>query len=233
MGWLFEENLAWLVVAAVLGAVVTVGLALVRVRTAEPARPQAAEDETVVEPEPAPEPEPEPEPAPEPEVLVDGGPAGAAEPLADGSAPSQHFSIKGNKGSMKYHTAASPYYRRVRADWWFDSEDAARSAGFRRWDEKPPADDAPAAPPLPAEDATPFEAPDPTRPTDPVHPYGDGSAAPLEGGRAPGPEFTVKASSRSRTFHTPESPWFARIRAEVWFDSEESARAAGFARWDD
>ena len=34
-------------------------------------------------------------------------------------------------------------------------------------------------------------------------------------------------------FHTPESPYYGRTRAEVWFDSEASARAAGFTRGDE
>ena len=30
-------------------------------------------------------------------------------------------------------------------------------------------------------------------------------------------------------FHTPESPYYTRTVAEVWFDSVEAAQAAGFA----
>ena len=33
-------------------------------------------------------------------------------------------------------------------------------------------------------------------------------------------------------FHTIDSPWYRRTKAEVWFDTEDSALAAGFARWD-
>ena len=29
-------------------------------------------------------------------------------------------------------------------------------------------------------------------------------------------------------FHTPDSPWYKRTKAEVWFRDEESATAAGF-----
>ena len=29
-------------------------------------------------------------------------------------------------------------------------------------------------------------------------------------------------------FHTPQSQWYKRTRAEVWFRDEESAMAAGF-----
>ena len=36
----------------------------------------------------------------------------------------------------------------------------------------------------------------------------------------------------SMLFHTPESPSYDAVRAEVWFESEEAARTAGFAHWD-
>jgi hypothetical protein len=63
--------------------------------------------------------------------------------------------------------------------------------------------------------------------------FGPGSAQPLPDGSTPSPAFTIKANATSMLFHTPESPYYGRTRAEVWFDSEASARAAGFARWDD
>ncbi|RYJ06695.1 MAG: 50S ribosomal protein L4, partial [Actinomycetales bacterium] len=31
-------------------------------------------------------------------------------------------------------------------------------------------------------------------------------------------------------FHTPDSPWYDQTVAEVWFDTEESAQAAGFEK---
>lgn len=62
-------------------------------------------------------------------------------------------------------------------------------------------------------------------------PYGPGSALPGEDGA--GPEgWQVKGNSGSMLFHTPESPGFDNTRAEVWFESEEAARDAGFAHWD-
>jgi len=63
--------------------------------------------------------------------------------------------------------------------------------------------------------------------------FGPGSAAPLADGSAPDASYTIKGIVQSMLFHTPESPYFGRARAEVWFDSEETARAAGFARWDE
>ncbi|MCY7343866.1 MAG: hypothetical protein LH603_19050, partial [Pseudonocardia sp.] len=69
-----------------------------------------------------------------------GGPAGApgpwpgsALPAPDGSAPTEAFTIKGNAGSMLYHTPASPYYSRIRAEAWFSSTEDAEAAGFIAW----------------------------------------------------------------------------------------------------
>jgi hypothetical protein len=57
--------------------------------------------------------------------------------------------------------------------------------------------------------------------------YGQGSARP--GPRGQGPEgWTIKGNSSSMIFHTPESPWYKRTKAEVWFRDEEAATAAGF-----
>jgi hypothetical protein len=57
--------------------------------------------------------------------------------------------------------------------------------------------------------------------------FGEGSARP--GPRGQGPEgWTVKGNSSSMLFHTPDSPWYRRTKAEVWFRDEESAAAAGF-----
>jgi small subunit ribosomal protein S2 len=57
-------------------------------------------------------------------------------------------------------------------------------------------------------------------------PRGPGSHAPLESGEAP-EGFTIKGASSGK-YHTPDSPWYAKTVAEVWFDTVESAEAAGF-----
>jgi hypothetical protein len=44
--------------------------------------------------------------------------------------------IKGNASSMLYHTPASPSYKRLKAEVWFQTEEEARAAGYRRWDHK-------------------------------------------------------------------------------------------------
>jgi large subunit ribosomal protein L17 len=53
-----------------------------------------------------------------------------AEPLEDGSAPSEEFTIKGNKDSGKYHTPDSQWFDQTVAEVWFKTEEAAENAGF-------------------------------------------------------------------------------------------------------
>ena len=53
-----------------------------------------------------------------------------AEALEDGSAPSEEFTIKGNKDSGKYHTTDSQWYDQTIAEVWFTTEEAAENAGF-------------------------------------------------------------------------------------------------------
>lgn len=60
---------------------------------------------------------------------------GSVEPAEDGSGP-EGWEIKGNTGSMLFHTADSPSYDAVRAEVWFDSEESARNAGFAHWDRR-------------------------------------------------------------------------------------------------
>ena len=59
-------------------------------------------------------------------------------------------------------------------------------------------------------------------------PFGEGSAAPLADGSAP-EGFDIKGNQGSMKFHTPDSPWYGRTKAEVWFDTKANAEAAGFA----
>ena len=53
-----------------------------------------------------------------------------AEALEDGAAPSEEFTIKGNKDSGKYHTPDSQWYDQTIAEVWFKTEEAAENAGF-------------------------------------------------------------------------------------------------------
>ena len=54
---------------------------------------------------------------------------GSAKPLESGEAP-EGFSIKGNKGSMKFHVPGSRWYAGTRAEVWFATKADAEAAGF-------------------------------------------------------------------------------------------------------
>ncbi len=47
-----------------------------------------------------------------------------------GPNPPEGFDIKGNEGSMLFHTPKSPWYKRTAAEVWFNSPEAAERAGF-------------------------------------------------------------------------------------------------------
>jgi hypothetical protein len=53
------------------------------------------------------------------------------QPPATKSAPTDGV-IKGNQSGI-YHTPDSPNYKRCKAEFFFDTEEEAQAAGFRRW----------------------------------------------------------------------------------------------------
>lgn len=55
-----------------------------------------------------------------------------------------------------------------------------------------------------------------------------GAHAPLESGEAP-EGFDIKGNADSMKYHVPGSRWYANTQAEIWFDTKESAEAAGYA----
>ncbi len=63
--------------------------------------------------------------------------------------------------------------------------------------------------------------------TGPYH----GSARPARTGPRRRTEFTIKGNEDSMLFHTPDSPYYGRTKAEVWFSQVEDAEAAGFTNW--
>ncbi len=65
-------------------------------------------------------------------ATIEPGPygAGSAAPLADSSAPSAAFTIKGNADSMLYHRPDSRSYDVTKAEVWFDTPERAEAAGF-------------------------------------------------------------------------------------------------------
>ena len=56
-----------------------------------------------------------------------------------------------------------------------------------------------------------------------------GSAEPLDDGEAP-EGYDIKGNSQSMLYHTPDGRYYKATKAEVWFDSVESAEAAGFSK---
>lgn len=61
-------------------------------------------------------------------------------------------------------------------------------------------------------------------PSDPT--YGEGAYV----GSEPPEGFTIKGNERSKKFHLPGTGGYERTIAEVWFNSEEAAEAAGFTK---
>jgi cytochrome c oxidase subunit 1 len=59
-------------------------------------------------------------------------------------------------------------------------------------------------------------------------PFGEGSHAALDDDSAP-EGFVIKGNMDSMLYHRPDSSSYDATKAEVWFDSAESAEAAGFA----
>jgi hypothetical protein len=100
----------------------------------------------------------------------------------------------------------------------------------------PPVPPAPAAKPA-AEPEPPADEPEPPIAEPEPEPaggevaHGPGSAPPNDDGSAP-EGFTIKGKATSRKYHTAESPYYKRTKADVWFREESDAEQAGFVRWD-
>ena len=59
----------------------------------------------------------------------------------------------------------------------------------------------------------------------------EADAEPVDGvyrGEKPPAGYDIKGNEDSGKYHTPDSPWYGRTIAEVWFNSTEAAEAAGF-----
>ena len=70
------------------------------------------------------------------------------------------------------------------------------------------------------------EQPSHAVPTEDTQPFGEGSYA----GPNPPQGYTIKGNERSMKYHMPDIAGYARTSADVWFNSEEAAQQAGFAR---
>lgn len=62
-------------------------------------------------------------------VLAESEVAGAVKGVQGASAP-EGFIIKGNAASKKYHVPGSTWYEQTEAEYWFESVEAAKAAGF-------------------------------------------------------------------------------------------------------
>jgi small subunit ribosomal protein S2 len=62
-----------------------------------------------------------------------------------------------------------------------------------------------------------------------TQPYGPGSKAPLKSGNAP-KGFAIKGTEDSKTYHTEDSESYGPVVADVWFETDAAAEAAGFTK---
>lgn len=61
-------------------------------------------------------------------------------------------------------------------------------------------------------------------------PHGEGSHAPLDDADEMPEGYPIKGNAQSMLYHEPDSRYYKATKAEVWFDSVESAEAAGFSK---
>ncbi len=98
-------------------------------------------------------------------------------------------------------------------------------------DPEPAAEEAEAveAPAEVAEEPEPVaEAPAEPDEADAEGPNGPGSHAVLDDVDEAPEGFDIKGNADSMKYHTPESPFYGRTKAEVWFSTTDAAEAAGF-----
>jgi large subunit ribosomal protein L4 len=150
------------------------------------------------------------------------GSVSTVHPYGDGShialrddAQPEGFSIKGNASSMLYHLPGTAFYDRTNAEVWFATADDAEAAGFAR-PESQQGDDVPDAAAVAADAVS-------------VQPYGPGSYVALADDVQP-EGFSIKGNASSMLYHTPDSAFYDRTNAEVWFATEADAEAAGFSK---
>jgi len=92
-----------------------------------------------------------------------------------------------------------------------------------------PAVEAPAADEAAAEEAPVVEAAgDAPEGATATQPYGPGSKSPLKSGNAP-KGYAIKGVEGSKTYHAEGSESYEQTVADVWFETEEAAQAAGFS----
>jgi large subunit ribosomal protein L4 len=132
-----------------------------------------------------------------------------------GDAQPAGFPIKGNASSKLYHVPGSAFYGRTVAEVWFADADAAEAAGFSLPESQEGAD----APEVDDAEADAVE----------LHPHGAGSYVALADDAQPA-GYEIKGNADSMLYHTPGSSFYDRTVAEVWFDTEANAEAAGYSK---
>ncbi|MFZ8997866.1 MAG: 50S ribosomal protein L17, partial [Ilumatobacteraceae bacterium] len=61
--------------------------------------------------------------------------------------------------------------------------------------------------------------------------HGEWAGSMLPDADGNGPDtHPIKGNADSMLYHTPESRYYKVTKAEVWFDTEENAEAAGFSK---
>jgi len=142
------------------------------------------------------------------------------------------YTIKGDKDTGRYFTADSPEYEAIEAELWFANDSSAEAAGFLRWDAKGDAKVAGFTSAAAATVITGGESVEIASIADvPAGPYGSGSAKAGADGSGPA-GWLIKGNADSMLFHGPDSPAYNQTIAEAWFFDEDTARAAGFDKWD-
>ncbi len=127
------------------------------------------------------------------------------------------YTVKFDPDSKRYYLPGTAAYDALETEWWFIDEDSAKAAGFSRWDTgvvgvlgAAVADSVDVIPP---------------------GPHGKGSAAAGADGSGPA-GWLIKGNADSMLYHPPDSPYYEQTVAEVWFFDEETAKNAGFDKWD-
>lgn len=140
------------------------------------------------------------------------------------------YTIKGDKDTGRYFTADSPEYEAIEAEVWFANEASAEASGFLRWDFK---GDAKAASLTSAAATVITSATGSAAAISevPAGPYGKGSAKAGTDGSGP-LGWLIKGNADSMLYHGTDSPAYEQTIAEVWFFDEDTAKAAGFDKWD-
>ncbi|WP_405060671.1 hypothetical protein OG474_03285 [Kribbella sp. NBC_01505] len=242
MSWLLRNNWPWPLLAFLLGAVITwilldrrtkppteqpaeaeaeakeealVGAATATARQAQPAaraKPTKPKPEPAVPAEaaqPAPEPTAPAEPAAR-EAAVPDEAAVPSEPAAPAELVARETPLPAEPTAPAADEAVVPASGEAKlaaAPEFSRLMDVGASAEPTLFDEVAAGDDEPAA-----------------------GRFGPGSAdaVPHQG---PPDGFTIKGNAQSMLFHTPDSPYYGRTKAEVWFRTEADAERAGFTKY--